>query len=261
VPYTTDQSATLKQQMDELPSDAEFVVHVGDIRSARGSPTCRQPEYTNVANLLRRSHAPVFIVRGDNDWIDCPNQQDGFEFWENSFSNFEKNWNHNLPVVRETGLDENFSFVHKGTLFVGLCTVGGGGDENDSEWSDRLSVQATWTIDLIESYQNKLRSEYDDSSLVGRVVLFGHNDPGDDHQPFFGPLVAYVADTLDNTVPILYMNGHTHEWGRNRNFFGQSSFIRITVAALAEEPPVKMMVHSTGGLSYPEDAFTYDRML
>jgi hypothetical protein len=271
LPYSDDEAAVLQQQMDDLPDDAEFVVHVGDIRSGRGLPECLESEYTKVADLLRRSHAPVFIVRGDNDWIDCPNPQEGYQFWKNSFSSFQDNWSHPFSVTRGSNNaagrgDDNFSFVHKNTLFVGLCMVGGGGDdESNSEWSDRLAEQADWTVALVQGYQNMLQADSSSSSgapvVVGRVVLFGHVDPDNEHDAYFTPLVAFIADALDNTIPILYMNGHVHQWGRDDYFFGQSSFMRITVSGQAEDPPVKMMVHSTGTTAAVEDAFSYDRRL
>lgn len=64
VPYSTDQASKLKQQLLNIPSDAEFIIHVGDIRNANGKRSiCRQEEYTNVASLLRLSPVPVFILR------------------------------------------------------------------------------------------------------------------------------------------------------------------------------------------------------
>jgi hypothetical protein len=47
-----------------LPDDAEFLIHVGDIRSARDGSVCTADEYTAVANILLQSHAPVFLVMG-----------------------------------------------------------------------------------------------------------------------------------------------------------------------------------------------------
>jgi hypothetical protein len=259
IPYSDAEAAIFEQQIDAIPSDAEFVVHLGDIRSARGGPKCEQAQYSNVATILRRSPSPVLILRGDNDWPDCPNPEEGYQFWANSFTSFEKKWQSKLTVVRESGRDENFTFVYKTILFVGLRMVGGGSDEDDSIWSTRLADQADWTMGLIQTYQTKLRSDFKDSSLVGRVILFGHSDPTDVHRPFFDPLVAFIQDELKNTIPILYMNGDTHEWDVQTAFFGESSFMRITVSGEGIEPPVKMMAISTGAAVASEDAFTFDR--
>jgi hypothetical protein len=68
VPYTDWEAKKLKTQMDELDETAEFVIHVGDIRSAATRNDCYLSEFENVAEILLRSRVPVFIIPGDNDW-------------------------------------------------------------------------------------------------------------------------------------------------------------------------------------------------
>ena len=54
------------------PEDAEFVVHEGDIRSARDGRTCEMADHENVAEMLRLSRTPVFIVPGgEHSENDC----------------------------------------------------------------------------------------------------------------------------------------------------------------------------------------------
>ena len=55
-------------QVRGIPNDAEFVVHVGDILSAKESE-CHVSWYQQVSYILRSSNAPVFITPGDNDWL------------------------------------------------------------------------------------------------------------------------------------------------------------------------------------------------
>ncbi len=64
VPYTSKEARELKVQIDNLPQDAEFVIHVGDIRSAKNGKKCEIQEYHEVAAILNQSHAPVFLVLG-----------------------------------------------------------------------------------------------------------------------------------------------------------------------------------------------------
>jgi hypothetical protein len=72
VPYTTAEEQELRVQMAAIPEDAEFVIHVGDIRSARDGRPCEKAEYENVAEMLRLSRAPVFIVPGgEYSQYDC----------------------------------------------------------------------------------------------------------------------------------------------------------------------------------------------
>jgi hypothetical protein len=64
VPYNEIEAAELPYQIQSLPSDAEFLVHLGDIREAKGGGTCKLYEYYDVAMMLRQSAVPVFIVVG-----------------------------------------------------------------------------------------------------------------------------------------------------------------------------------------------------
>lgn len=63
-PYTQAEALELPIQVRTLPSDAEFLIHLGDIRSGRDGGACKLFEYTNVAATLRESEVPVFIVIG-----------------------------------------------------------------------------------------------------------------------------------------------------------------------------------------------------
>jgi hypothetical protein len=64
VPYTPKEREELPGQIASLPTDAEFLVHVGDIRSAKNFDSCRRAQYEQVANMLLASRVPVFIIVG-----------------------------------------------------------------------------------------------------------------------------------------------------------------------------------------------------
>jgi hypothetical protein len=254
VPYSDDQAEDLKVQLDNLPEDAEFVIHVGDLRKAGEEYPCKRKEYEDVASILQRSHAPVFVILGDNDWNDCPNPNQGLVFWHDEFIGFEgRHWNHPFDIVRQPGREDNFSFVHKGTLFIGLNIVGGAVLSN-SEWSSRLKNQADWTIALIREYSA-------DSQNVGRVVIFGHANPTTNHRKFFNPLSDFIENELKNQVPVLYLNGDQHQWKYEPSFMGKASFLRIMVTGGTSEPPLKVEVHANGKTSKTNKAFQHDRQL
>ena len=71
VPYAPEENTLLPRQIAELPKDAEFVIHVGDIKS--GSAPCDEAVYNKVFGMLSQSAAPVFIVpattNGTTAWI------------------------------------------------------------------------------------------------------------------------------------------------------------------------------------------------
>jgi len=65
VPYSPREAEELQVQIDQLEDDAEFVIHVGDIREGKDSKRpCTMEEFHAVADILNKSHAPVFIIFG-----------------------------------------------------------------------------------------------------------------------------------------------------------------------------------------------------
>ena len=257
VPYNSSQAEQLRVQMNEIPNDAEFVVHVGDLRFAGSDLPCRRNEYSNVASIMRLSpaHAPVFMLLGDNDYNDCTNPEEGLSFWEDEFIGFESRyWNHTFDILNQPDHQENFGFKHKGTLFIGLNLVGGA-VLNLDDWNNRLTSEVNWTIDLIRNYVIST------SPAVGRVVIFGHAYPTSKHNSFFNPLRDFIRDELQNSIPFLYINGDRHRWLYEPSYLGQPSFLRIMVNGLAIDPPLKVIVTSDGRNVTTQTAFKYYRQL
>jgi hypothetical protein len=256
VPYNSDQAKELRAQMGSMPSDAEFVIHVGDVRKAGDSISCELEDYTAVAESFRLSQVPVFVIMGDNDWNDCPNPEEGLNHWQSVFLNFESTyWNHTFNIQRLSGRPDNFAFQSKGTLFIGLNLVGGEVLDSD-EWEYRLTSQAVWVRELVLDYRQSLGS-----FVTGRVVIFGHADPSYKHRDFFGPLEDFIDEELENGLPILYLNGDTHKFKYESSFYDQESFLRIMVTGGTSEPPLKITVNANGEPSETDSAFLYDRRL
>lgn len=246
VPYTEDQAIDLAEQMRAVSDDADFLVHIGDIRSARDGSPCKRSDYTDAAALLSLSSIPVFIVPGDNEWQDCPNMKRGIQFWYETFSQFEDHWPHDFQVRRLDGYPESFEFLWKGTLYIGLNIVGGQ-VHNASEWAVRLGTQADWVISLIRQHRVP-------------TVLFGHANPSSSHGAFFNRVASFIENETQNEIPILYVNGDKHRWNYTNNFYGQSSWTRITLTGGSSEPPLRVSVNSSAS-ALPENIFQYDRGL
>jgi hypothetical protein len=256
VPYSSEQEGEIAQQLLELPDDAEFVIHIGDLRDAAPTKTCMKSEYETAARLFRHSHAPVFLTIGDNDWTDCPNQEEGLKYWYEEFQDFEsRNWNHTFTIVRQPGRPENFAFVHKGTLFMGMNIIGGE-VHDQSEWETRLTDEVNWTVQLVRDYLDIIRSHH-----AGNIVIFGHANPNSRHDAFFEPLEGFIENELQNTIPILYLHGDTHKWLYEPNFKKLPSFLRIMVTGMTNDPPLKVSVQNTTDGIQPEEVFVYDRRL
>ena len=64
MPYTDVDVRALPTQILSLPDNAEFLIHLGDIRSAQKEDACVLSDYQNVAAILKLSRVPVFLVPG-----------------------------------------------------------------------------------------------------------------------------------------------------------------------------------------------------
>lgn len=65
VPYRDSEMAELEEHVLALPDDAEFLIHVGDIRSGEDEDRkCRIKDYEEVRDILLQSPVPVFIIPG-----------------------------------------------------------------------------------------------------------------------------------------------------------------------------------------------------
>ncbi len=65
----------------------------------------------------------------------------------------------------------------------------------------------------------------------------------------------------EDSIPILYINGDAHVWDVSRNFYDQSSFLRIQLTGGTIEPPLKVMVNASSSNNGVGKTFTYNRRL
>jgi hypothetical protein len=197
VPYSSSEYATLQTHIDNhnLYSPSEFLVHVGDIKSGSGS--CTESIYSDVADVLKTSVLPVFVLIGDNEWTDCSNRDQAFSWWLQYFLNFEDGFcgtpNHEHQSVRP----ENFAFVMKGVLFAGVNLP----SSTESGYETRLQQDADWVTQKMQEY----------GSLVRAVAVLGHAGPGGGSRDdlFFEPL-RQAAVSFGK--PVLFMHGNGHSW-------------------------------------------------
>jgi len=241
VPYAPEEDLLLPQQIAELPQEAEFVVHVGDIKT--GKTQCLEAVYAKVAGMLGKASRPVFIIPGDNEWNDCiiPGPTEAWTYWEQYFMRFDRRWQHDLPVFRQLVREENFSFVKNRVLFVGLNIVGGR-VHDASEWERRHAECLDWIRRNISRF----------GDAVGSMVVFGHANPAAKHQDFFDPFVEEVEKFKK---PVLYLHGDGHEWIHDRPFAAQN-LLRVQVDQGGKAPPLKVTV-----TDHQTEPFVFDRRI
>jgi len=256
VPYNNIQKGQLRTHMKNLPSDGEFLIHVGDIRPVMAPMAlCRREEYMQVRDILLESKIPVFILPGDNEWTDCGNLEEGQSFWMEAFQEFDKNWDHSFSVHRHPRRPENFHFVHKRTIFFGLNLVGGEILDKPS-FAIQLEEQFEWVKEMLDKHV------VEDDTLS--VVIFGHALPRLVHQTFFGPLKKYITNVLKNDIPVMYLNGDYHYYDFEQNYMGLENMQRLQVDMGTTYPPLKVSVSvldDSFGDSRWNETFSHDRMI
>jgi len=243
IPYHKKDHDKLMYYVTKIPSDGNFIVHVGDINKAIRDG-CPESSYIVSHNILKQSPVPLFITPGDNDWNKCPNPDKAWKYWMQYFERFDQNWNHTLPVNYQPDRTENVSmFIDQfGILFIVLNLVGG--DVHDlREWEVRLTSQLEWTIELIEQYKDSL--EY--------LVIFGHAVPVTKHRTYFRGLDSYLEDSGLSGMPILYTHGDGHDWEVEEHYRGHKNFLRIMVDDGRDAPPIRVRIEKGAKESFQID--------
>lgn len=195
---------------------AAFVVHLGNFndpdRTACDERFYRDVERVSVVDRTsNRVVLPVLFVNGADDYVRCPNPYQAFSYWAERLGSIERTWpdydaNVLGGVKRMDGRPENFSFVHKRVLFLGLDVVTGDVDAVTDQ-RKRDADNAWWV-------RERVTRHYDD---VDAVVLFGNEAPdANDHRFFFRTLIREVVDEAQ--LPTVYFYSSDREWSLRRPF-------------------------------------------
>ena len=231
VPYSESELAVLETHVTNHNrySPSAFLVHVGDIQS--GSEACQEVRYQDVADTLKASAVPVFILPGDNEWVDCSNPSQGWAWWMEHLFALEKEFCGIWPVDAQIARPENFSFVRDGVLFIGLNYVSGGP-------SSVTQADADWVNDQFAALGGSVRAAVFLAQKKAGGVLF---DAVKSRGHAFGK-------------PVLYMHGDGHDWEYDTGFFGESNMLRVQVErGSLSHPPVQVTVTSAGQFQFNQD--------
>ena len=231
-PYGKKEIANLPVQLKNLNSKAaDFLVHLGDMQDRRKQ--CRRNPLTLVANILRnQSPLPTFIVPGDNDYHDCTNWRQGWTFWKDTFVRFNQNWKTPFKVRYQAAQPENFAFVYKRVLFVGIHTLHGQ-IKNQREWNRLQNNNVQWTTNSIErAGKNK----------IGAVVIFSHAYANKDQYAKLWEGLSKIGE--QTKLPILYLQGDAHRWLQSTPFRA-NNILRTIVDRGGVADPVLITVDPT----------------
>ncbi len=228
VPYSNEVAKELRKNLLNIENyqESSFLIHVGDIKS--GASPCVDNTYRNVAEILKLSKIPVFIIPGDNEWNDCDNPKEAYELWDKHFFHFHENWNPSWKIEYQPERKENFAWVQEGVLIVGLNLVGGRVNDQN-EWDERLTTNAAWIKNLIQKNDPSIKT----------IIVFGHANMNGNQEKFikFTEKFRLIASTFNK--PMLYLHGDGHHWINDRPWKEQN-IQRIQVDAGASLLQVKV---------------------
>jgi len=224
---------------------SRFLIHLGDFNDP-GITNCAEPSFSTLERVLTEgSNVPVFTVNGANDYINCPNPFQAFTYWNQYFSSLERNWNLNgYNVERMDEHVENFAFVQKRVLFIGIDLVVGEVNTITNR-AERDFFNFQWIRDQV--------TEKFDS--VSDLVIFGNGKIKDDkdwnnqniHTQFFRRVIEDVIDYA--MIRTLYVHPTTSDsWEVSRPF--DSPFLTVVNVQESHFPFMKITVDPDGRITY-----------
>ena len=239
-PYGPEERDDIARHVGDIPNDAEFLVHVGDIKKT--SDPCIDFYYNYTSSALRKANTTVFIVPGDNDWIQCKDIATGEKLWK---ENFLLMHNHtvnksNLKVLNDPIRPENFAFVHKKVLFIGVHLVNLQTLREHAR-VDFFSDDVAWVAQNVYQFADQ----------VSTVVIFAHAPPKERYAQFYAPLNK-IAQRVGKEFLLIHGNGH--KWIKDRPFT-TDNILRVQVARGKREDPLKVTVIARPTESQPNFYF------
>ncbi|KAL7441727.1 hypothetical protein ACHAXM_008158, partial [Skeletonema potamos] len=230
-PYDMSDLRQLTRDLENLPSDAEFVIHLGNANGNEQSQ-CEEYGFERAAAVLKECPVPMFVITGDKDWAACGTKsaaENALRYWKSNFGQFDKNWNHNFDVHYQGEVVGNFAFLHKGVLFLSVNVVDT--DTEPEEMTDRHERNVMWTKEQMNAYkQDQYRA----------IVIFGHSHPSDDQGEYFWP----VIDQIKNVgKPVLYVHANKHgNYEIYQPFDEATNFKAVQLERQGVEAPMKVSI-------------------
>ena len=237
-PYAKWEDSMLQFQMQELKHQVRdhmlFTVHVGDIQKVQRT-NCSESHYQHVADVLRAGPLPTLVIPGDNDWFDCPDREASFSHFSTHLTGLDRDWNHQLPLVRHAKHPELFAMEQNGILFLSIHLINAPiKDESPNLWADRMQRNQDWVTHTLDAYFSK-------SSMIRGVVVLGHSLRSPRTRPFFEFLAThFVRNRQRLKIPVVYLHGDGHDWDVDYKFnhqLGWKYFYDVQVDQGAKADP------------------------
>ena len=154
-----------------------------------------------MADLIEdASPLTVFILPGEEDWNNCDDPDDAWDAWMSTFELYNQRWDsssivdgESVQVYREKYQLENWGFVAKGVLFLGVHIVNGIVPDQ-FEFRQRNKLNIEWIKGMSKHHEAVIRA----------VVICGNAQPGHStNAGFFSNLDLFLRNY---TKPALYVH-------------------------------------------------------
>lgn len=216
VPYLERERQSLPQQMDSLSLEADFAMHVGDLK--KRSSSCLQQHYTSFRNIMAQSLVPIFNTIGDNDVAECTDSLEAYATWLSTFDGFDDHaWPHKpFVVTRQIVRPENFAFTHNDVFVISLHVIHASFQEDPMLYS------------VVEDTLEWLLSHQDEMQQAKAVVVFGHTFPVHPKYVSIKTALAAIVTNLSDT-PFLYIQGDKHMFSVDNPIPEADNLLRVVV--------------------------------
>ena len=230
VPYDAGQEDKITRDLETIPGDADFVIHLGNIQDA-SITLCPQQAYISARAILRASPVPVFVLPGPNDWTNCPRPDLALNDWNDNLGYFERNFVHSFGVTHQLGNEENFGFLEKGVLFIGLHLVGGR-KHNKEEWRVRHAKNVRWVEEqLAQVPRDKYRA----------LIFLANARPSQQHEDFFAEIFDDI-NILGKPVLYVHANAGSGKFEQYAPFKEASNLVAVQVQSGGSNPLMRVAV-------------------
>ncbi len=241
-PYKPAEEPLLEKYVEMVGADkrSEFFVHLGDVVSG-SKKVWPESQYEKIAGILRKCTIPTFVVLGDNEYNDLDRPDEGLRFWKKHFLHFDKQFKTPWEVARQEKRPENFAWLHKGVIVIGINLVGGRVHDKN-EWKKRLQDDADWTGACLAKWRKDARA----------AVVLGQATPTIAHDRFFK---QFAEQCKQFAKPVLYLHADGHVWQVHKAWRAPN-LLRVQTDMIGTAPPVLVTVTEDA-----KEAFVFDRRL
>jgi hypothetical protein len=218
-------------QLRGLDTRSDFVVHLGDMHERQKE--CDHDQLQFVADTMRMNLLqPTFVLPGDNDFYECDNQASTWEKWTSLFVGFEDHWTRSFIVARQADRPENFVFVLKNILFIGVHIINASVQDWES-WNKVVHDDAVWLEASILAHLDEVES----------IVIMSHAFPHTRrYREFYDTFVRVASSSSDKFF--LYLQGDEKKFVVDHIFPSQNVF-RVVLDQTGMMDPTEITIDPT----------------